>query len=226
MNFGKLRLLLWVLVALGSGFLIVQRLLPTAPQSAQIAQPGTSLPIADPYVTLLDSTAQPFDTASLKSGHQLVYFGFTFCPDVCPISARKMVVAEALYKKAALDMPTLTTPATSLFITIDPERDSPEIMGFYAENLIEDVLDDFSKAERTAVKPDLIGLSGDRTQIDAAIATYLVYADKVVEGSAPDDYRFNHSDLIYWVRPNGAVQFFSPRQSAQDIADAMIAASS
>jgi len=220
MNFRSLRLILWLIVAVASSWFVIARLTPSGDRQSVAASAGTTLPIKDPYVTLLDSNAQLFDTQSLKGSHQLVYFGFTYCPDVCPISSRKMVVAETLYNKTAAPI-----EAHSLFITIDPERDTPEIMGFFAENLVDDVLFDVPEAEREAVAPNLIGLSGDRAQIDAAIETFKVYADMVTDGDGPDDYRFNHSDLIYWVRPDGGVEFFSPRQSAQDIANAMIAAS-
>lgn len=220
MNLRYLRLVLWATVAVVSGWFVLQRMAPGNGTQTNLTRAGADLNVKDPYLTLIGPDGAAFETKSFKGAHQLVYFGFTFCPDVCPISARKMLVAEALYNQTSGAL-----PAHSLFITIDPERDTSNIMGIYAENLVEDVLQDFPEDTRAAIAPDLTALTGSRMQIDAATQTYRVYAEKVEELEAPDAYRFNHTDLIYWVRPDGRVQFFSPRQSASDIAAALRAAS-
>lgn len=220
MNLRNLRFVLWIAVALVSGWFVLQRMGTQPGSETGLMRAGADLQIANPYLSLIAPSGEAFDTKRFRAAHQLIYFGFTFCPDVCPISARKMLVAEALYNQSSPK-----TPAHSLFITIDPERDTPEIMGIYADNLVDDVMQDFPQEERAAIAPDLTALTGARAQIDAAAKTFMVYAEKVEDDAVPEAYRFNHTDLIYWVRPDGRVQFFSPRQSASDIAAALQAAS-
>lgn len=220
MNLRVLRGVLWIAVALVSGWFVFQRMGQSPSEQTDLVRAGADLQIASPYLSLIAPNGEAFDTKQFKAAHQLIYFGFTFCPDVCPISARKMLVAEALYNQGSPE-----TPVHSLFITIDPERDTPEIMGIYAANLVDDVLQDFPEDQRAAIAPDLTALTGARAQIDEAAKTYRVYAEKVEDDAVPEAYRFNHTDLIYWLRPDGRVQFFSPRQSASDIAAALQAAS-
>lgn len=220
MNFKGLRLVLWGLVALVAGWYAIDRMTPKSLQETVLNSAGAVLPVGNPYLTLTNEQGNTFDTSTFRGTHQLIYFGFTFCPDVCPISARKMLIAETLYN----DDPS-ETPVHSLFVTIDPERDTPDIMEIYAQNLVDSVLEDFPEAKRDAITPDLTALSGSQAQIDAATAMFKVYADKVEEEGAPDNYRFNHTDLIYWVNPAGKVRFFSPRQTASDIAKTLKAAS-
>lgn len=220
MNFRVLRLVLWGLVALAAGWFVIDRLTPKSMQETVLNNVGAALSVSNPYLSLIDDQGRAFETGTFKGTHQLVYFGFTFCPDVCPISARKMLIAETLYNQNPGKI-----PVHSLFVTIDPQRDTPDIMEIYAQNLVESVLDDFPEGDRQAIAPDLTALTGSQAQIDAATAMFNVYADKVEEDGAPDAYRFNHTDLIYWVSPSGTVRFFSPRQTASDIAATLKAAS-
>jgi len=129
----------------------------------------------------------------------IIYFGYSFCPDVCPIdNARNAAAVDVL-----ADLGHSVTP---IFITVDPERDTPEVMGDYVENF----------------HPKLIGLSGSEAQIKNAAQAYRVVYSKEEDGD-PDYYLVSHSVFSYFVTPqDGFVEFFrredSPEQMAERIA--------
>jgi protein SCO1/2 len=110
----------------------------------------------------------------------LIYFGYTYCPDVCPTSLSLIA--------AALDMltPEQREKITPIFISIDPERDTPDVVGTYAK----------------AFYPTMVGLTGTPEQVTAAARAYKVYFKKVEEkGDAP--YLMDHSSIVYLMGPDG-----------------------
>ncbi len=122
---------------------------------------------AGKVVTDTDMRGEPF----------LVFFGYTHCPDVCPTTLFQLAqVLRALGPDAKIRV---------LFITVDPERDTPKLMQDYAES--------FDKR--------IIGLSGDRAAIDKVISAYRVYARK--EASAKGEYTMDHSAVIYLMGRDG-----------------------
>ncbi|MEP2474808.1 SCO family protein [Roseobacter sp.] len=125
----------------------------------------------------------------------LIYFGYTFCPDVCPIDTARN--AEAIDILADQNM-----SVTPVFISIDPQRDTPEVVGDFAENLHE----------------RMIGLTGSPEQVKAASAAYRTFY-KAHE--AEDEYYLvDHSTFSYLVLPEkGFVEFFRREATAQDVAD-------
>jgi len=147
---------------------------------------------------LLDSTGTQVSDVDVITEPAIIYFGYTFCPDVCPIdNARNVSAVDVL-----ADMGHSVTP---IFITVDPERDTPEVMGGYVENF----------------HPKLIGLSGSVEQVKAAANAYRVVYSK--EDGDPDYYLVNHSVFSYFVTPeDGFVEFFrrddAPEQMAERIA--------
>lgn len=131
---------------------------------------------------------------------QLVFFGFTYCPDVCPTTLA--TIAEVL--------DTLGTDADQvapLFITVDPERDTPAVMAEYV----------------AVFHPKLIGLTGTPEQIEAAAKSFRVYYAKAEEAGAPDGYLMAHSGYIYLMTPDGEYDavftenFHPPKEIAADI---------
>ena len=117
--------------------------------------------------------------------YMLVYFGYTYCPDVCPTSlaaiGRAMDILET--KDAAL-----AARIQPIFITIDPERDTPALMKSYVKNF----------------HPRLIGLTGTPEQIAAVAKAYKVYYAKAVDKGAPaDSYLMDHSSITYLMGPDG-----------------------
>lgn len=104
----------------------------------------------------------------------VVYFGFAHCPDVCPTSM--LTLAEALKRVRADVQPVL--------VTVDPERDTPALMGEYVRT--------------SGFPPGLVGLSGSRAQVDAAIAAFRVTAARAPISGAPEDvYNVDHSSFLY-----------------------------
>ena len=115
----------------------------------------------------------------------LVYFGYTFCPDVCPTTLNE--VADAMDKlgpKADRVQP--------IFISVDPKRDTPEVVKQYA----------------AAFGSRLIGLTGTAEQIAAVAKEYRVYYAERRTGPGPNDYSMDHSSVLYLMDPDG--KFVAP----------------
>ena len=143
--------------------------------------PGAAA-IGGPF-KLIDQNGKPFTDADLKGKPTLVFFGYTHCPDVCPTALLEMSqVLHALGKDA--------DRATGLFITVDPERDTPEI--------IKDYLAYFD--------PHLRGATGDQKQITAVEKEYRVYAKK--HPMENGDYSMDHSAVVYLMDKTG--RFVAP----------------
>lgn len=166
---------------------------------------GTAL-IGGPF-NLLASDGQRRTQDSWPGKHLLVYFGFTYCPDVCPIDlARMSVVLESLEASA----PDVVDKLQPLFITIDPARDTPDQIALYL----------------SAFSPRIVGLSGSQAEIDVATKSYRVYAARRAQGESDDsnDYAMDHSSLTYLINPEGKyVTHFSSLDSAQDMEARLLA---
>lgn len=129
----------------------------------------------------------------------LVYFGYTFCPSSCPTTL--LAVAMAL-KKLGPD----AAQVQPLFITIDPERDTPKVMRQYIESF----------------DPRIVGLTGTRRQIATAAQEYGAYYVRHATGLGPDDYVMDHSTYLYVMDPLGKfVRAFDPDTSGDQVADAL-----
>jgi protein SCO1 len=125
----------------------------------------------------------------------LIYFGYTFCPDVCPLdTARNAEAVDVLASRGQT--------VTPVFISIDPERDTPEVVGDFAFNLHE----------------RMIGLTGSVEQVKAASRAYKTYFKK--QDGDDEYYLVDHSTFSYLVLPkHGFVEFFRRDVSPEDMAD-------
>jgi protein SCO1/2 len=122
----------------------------------------------------------------------LVYFGYTHCPDICPTTLAQ--ISDALAKLPG-------KPVKALFVTVDPERDTPKLMGDYVSSF----------------DPRIIGLSGSPEQIAQVEAAYRVYAKKAP--GKDGDYAMDHSSVVYLMDRNGRfVEAFNLERSAADAA--------
>ncbi len=151
-------------------------------RGGQLEQPrivsGKAL-IGGPF-TLTDHRGKRVTEKDFEGGFTLVYFGYTFCPDICP--------AELQVISAALDqLGKRAKNVTPLFITLDPERDDVKQMASYVSNFHE----------------RLIGLTGSLEDIRAAAKTYRVYFAKVEDQSSGDYYLLDHSSAVYLMGPKG-----------------------
>jgi len=146
---------------------------------------------------LEDQDGKPFGDADLKGRPYLVFFGFTHCPDICPTTLFDISQVMAKLGKDA-------DRTGAVFITVDPERDTPA--------LIKDYLSNFD--------PHVRGLTGDRHAIDATLKAYRVYAKKVpLEGG---DYTMDHTAIVYLMDKNGHfVAPFNLKQTPEAAAAAL-----
>jgi protein SCO1 len=130
---------------------------------------------------------------TLRGRPFLVYFGYTHCPDVCPTELAH--ISDVLTEMGDKPIPVL-------FITVDPERDTPKIMQDYVSSF----------------NPAIIGLSGSQQAIDAAEKTFRVFARKGPL-QADGDYSMDHSSIVYLMDKNGAfVEAFNVERAPKDAA--------
>lgn len=128
--------------------------------------------------SLIDHKGKPSSEASFPGKHLVLVFGYTYCPDVCPTTLASLATAlDLLEEREAALQP--------LFVTIDPERDTPEVLADYV----------------AAFHPRLVGLTGSPEQIRKVARDYRVYYAKV--GSDDEDYLVDHSAYIYLIGPDG-----------------------
>jgi len=152
-------------------------------------------PIGGPF-SLVDHQGKRRTDADFRGKLLLIYFGFTFCPDVCPTDLQ--VISSAIDQLGP--MGDIVQP---LFITLDPERDGPEHLARYV----------------SLFHPRLIGLTGDAVQIRHAAGAYKVYYARISDGA---DRTIDHSTFIYLMDREGAyLGFFPPGTTAEKIADAI-----
>lgn len=150
--------------------------------------------IGGPF-NLVDQTGQTVTEKDVITKPTLVYFGYTFCPDVCPMdNARNAQAVDILEEKGI--------SVTPVFISIDPKRDTYAVMADYVANL----------------HPSMIGLTGTTEQVKAASLAYKTYYK--VQAGDPDYYLVDHSTFTYFVTPkSGFVDFFKRDDTAEQMAD-------
>ena len=151
---------------------------PEAPQSrAAINVAGAE--IGAPF-TLTDQLGNRVTSAEVIDGPTLIYFGYTFCPDICPVDVAIMASATDLLEEKGF----IVKP---VFITIDPARDTPEQMAYYAE----------------AMHPRMVGLTGSEAEIKAVADAYKVYFQRVDTADSAAGYLMNHTTFTYFMMPDG-----------------------
>lgn len=150
--------------------------------------------------SLIDHSGRFVTEANYQDRWQLVFFGYTHCPDICPTTLAYMgSVLNLLGENAAQIVP--------LFVTVDPKRDTVEVMANYV----------------SAFHPKIIGLTGNQQQIAAAAKEFKVYYEKREDSDAPDGYLMAHSGYFYLMRPGGKFEAIfregnqSPKQLAEEI---------
>ncbi len=140
---------------------------------------GGIVRIGGPF-TLVDHDGKTRGDGDFRGEHLLIYFGYTYCPDVCPTALSDMALAmDALGDEAAKVRP--------IFITVDPSRDTPERLKPYVANF----------------HPRLVGLTGSETAVAAAAKAYRVYFAKSKTEAAPGEYLMDHTSIIYLMGPDG-----------------------
>ncbi len=161
-----------------SGAVAVGFVLMRTPNPAPLIMSGKAL-IGGPFA-LTDHNGKRVTEKDFLGKLSLIYFGYTFCPDICP--AELQVMAAAIDELGAKKK--MVTP---VFITIDPERDTVEQMNSYVSNFHE----------------QLIGLTGTPDEIKAATSAYRIYYKKVSDDPSSTEYLMDHSSIVYLMSPKG-----------------------
>lgn len=146
---------------------------------------------------LVNSKGQTVTDQDVITEPSLIYFGYTFCPDVCPMDMARNADAIDLLAERGLSV-------TPIFISVDPKRDTPEVVGDFAYNLHE----------------KMIGLTGSPEQVRAASQAYRTY----YKAQAGDDdyYLVDHSTFTYLVLPeHGFAEFYRREATPEQIADSV-----
>ena len=161
-----------------------------------VALPG-GVSLGGPF-TLVNTAGETVTEASFRGKWMLVYFGYTFCPDVCPTELQTM--------SAALDrLGPLGAGVVPVFITVDPERDTPAVLAEYTKLFDE----------------RLVGLTGSKEQVAGAAKSYRVYFARA-KAKDNSDYLMDHSSFIYLVGPDGGFRaLFRHGMTVPELADAM-----
>lgn len=179
---------LWYYVTVGA-----QGDIFAACRESQVA--GGAATIGGPF-TLVSETGETVTEADVVTKPSLIYFGYTYCPDVCPMDAARNAEAVEMLAERGLDV-------QPVFITIDPARDTPEVLSEWTDYL----------------HPGMVGLTGSDDQIKAASQAYKTYYAKR-NGDDPEYYLMDHSVFTYLVMPDrGFVEFFrgAPTASAPGV---------
>jgi protein SCO1 len=147
--------------------------------------------------SLIGQDGRVVTNADLAGGPYLVFFGYTHCPDFCPTA---LFDISAVFKELGPDK-----KVAALFVTVDPERDTPDVLKTYLENF----------------DSRIIGLTGDTQKIETITKTFRVYAKKM-PGEKSGDYTVDHTGLVYLMDKRGKfVSAFNlqrpPRQAAREL---------
>lgn len=155
-------------------------------------QPGSSKPPEKPPLEgaaiggafrLTDQAGHTVTDRDFAGKYRIVYFGYTFCPDVCPVDLNLLMLGLKQFESRAPDRAARIQP---IFITVDPGRDTPDVLGRYVRQF----------------HPRLIGLTGSAAAIDEVARKFVVFYEKR-PGVTPGSYLVAHAQLAYLMGPNG-----------------------
>ncbi len=170
-----------VLIFAAAVLLIAAGLGGFAWMSRQMAGPGgAGVALVGGPFSLTDQDGRKVSEKDFLGRHMLVFFGYTYCPDICPTELQVMTAAlDAMGPQGEKIQP--------VFVSVDPARDTPEVLKSYVENF----------------GPRLIGLTGTPEEIAAVAKAYRVYYARAAGETSPDAYLVDHSSIIYLMGPDG-----------------------
>lgn len=167
-----------------------------APGSERSSKVATQAAVGGPF-QLVDQDGQTVTDETFKGEPMLIFFGFTHCPDICPTTLFEM---SQLFEALGPD----ARKVQGLFVTVDPERDTPEVMKSYIGSF----------------HPSIQGLTGTPEQVAQIVKAYRAYAQKVP--GKDGDYTMNHTAIVYLMDKNGSfVMPFDLKRSPADAAAAL-----
>ena len=157
---------------------------------------GGAAEIGGPF-ELLNGDGALITQAEAIDRPSLVYFGYTFCPDFCPNDLSRNAIAADILAEDGVDVGLV-------FISVDPDRDTPEVVTDYAQS----------------IHPDLLGLTGDEKQVATAANAYRVYYGRADDD--PEFYLMDHSTFTYLMDPElGFLEFYVSDTSPEDMAESV-----
>jgi protein SCO1/2 len=164
---------IWVLVLLGVSAI-------AACGGASFRGSVLDEPVAVPDFELIDQYGQPFRLSDQRGDVVLLFFGYTQCPDVCPTTL-------ATWRKVHAALGDDAQRVRFVFVTVDPERDTPERLGLHVN----------------AFNPDFIGLTGAQDELDAVYDIFDVYWEKDTSSGSAAGYLISHTATTFVLNPEG-----------------------
>jgi protein SCO1/2 len=169
---------------------------------SRAGEAGSEPPLAGSGIggsfALIDQDGRQVTDRSFDGKWRLVYFGYTFCPDVCPTDMQRLAQGFRAFEAEDAGRAARVQP---IFVTIDPARDTPSVVKQFV----------------SAFHPRFVGLTGSQGQVDAALKAYRVYANKAGPAGARD-YLMDHSAIAYLMDPEGKpVSFLAQGSTPQDV---------
>lgn len=156
--------------------------------------------IGGPF-TLVDQDGRAFGDRDLAGRYRIMYFGYTFCPDVCPVDVQNL---SAGLKRVEATNPALGRRIVPIFVTVDPQRDTPPVLKQFVSNF----------------HPRLVGLTGSPETIAPVAKEFGIYAARGKGTSG--GYLVDHSRQIYLMDPDGKPLALLPEGPPQAIADEIV----
>lgn len=148
-----------------------------------VAGPLAGARIGGPF-SLVNQDGERVTDQDFAGQYQQVYFGYAFCPDVCPVDLQRLMQGYRLFEQRS---PALAAKLQPIFVTIDPARDTPAVLKTYV----------------AAFHPRLIGLTGTEAEIADVASRYAIAYNRVEGGGSSTDYLMNHSNQTYLFGPDG-----------------------
>lgn len=180
----------------GGAFLMSQRSDAARFAQCESGSVGGGFEMLGGEFTLTGTNGERVTDKQVFATPSLVYFGYSFCPDVCPLdNLRNAEAAELLEERGLVAQP--------VFITVDARRDTPEQMAYFTE----------------ALDPRIVGLTGSQDEVDAAARAWRV-AYEIMDQEDQENYLVNHMTYTYLVLPgHGTVALFSRNTSPEEMAE-------
>ena len=151
------------------------------------ADPPPEPPLAGAAIggdfTLTGEDSQPVSWADFTGQYRTLYFGYTFCPDVCPVDTQRAMAGLKAFEKAN---PELGAKIQPLFISVDPERDTPEVLAEFTDNF----------------HPRLIGMTGTKEELDRITSSFAA-TYSIGEKQDNGGYLVGHTNITYLFGPEG-----------------------
>ncbi|MGD8327035.1 MAG: SCO family protein [Sphingomonadales bacterium] len=193
---------LWVVALAALGGFIGYKMRggePAAISAGVVERPveESTITIGGPF-EMVNHRGERVTQEDFKGVYTLIFFGYTFCPDICPFELATMSQALDILEEQGHSLDKIQP----VFVSVDPERDDVEALAAYMP----------------AFHPKFIGLTGSVDQVKTMMRAYNIYASKA-QSDASADYLMNHSSLIYLMGPDGNfIRYFPPKRPPEELA--------